>query len=324
LTDRRAFIGKVAAGLLSPLTVVLAQTPARVPRIGILGNSESSAWDGFRQGLRDLGYVEGRNLGIEWRWVEGVASRYPALARELVQLKVELIVTSSTPAVLAARQATSSIPIVMANSAHPERIGLVDSLAHPGGNVTGLSSMAPELAGKRIQLLREMLPKASRLATLWNPTNPIEVLGMQEMQAAGAAVGVQIHSVEVRSAEDYPSVFASVLAGRADAMHVFVNPVTSKHAQLIVDFALANRLPSSYDVALFVEAGGLWSYGASFDDMFRRAAGYVDKILRGARPGELPIQQPTAFEFVINLKTAKSIGLTVPNALLLRTDRVIQ
>jgi ABC-type uncharacterized transport system substrate-binding protein len=324
VTDRRAFIGKVAAGLLAPLATVFAQAPAGMPRIGVLASSDGSAWDGFRQGLRDLGYVEGRNLGIEWRWVQGDVSRYPAYAKELVQSKVEVIVTSSTPASLAAKQATSSIPIVMANSAHPERIGLVDSLAHPGGNVTGLSNMAPELAGKRMQLLREMLPKASRLATLWNPTNPIEALGLHELQAAGAVLGVQIQSVEVRSAEDYPSAFAAVLEGRADALHAFVNPVNSRHAQLIIDFALANRLPSSYDVALFVEAGGLWSYGASFDDMFRRAAGYVDKILRGARPGELPIQQPTTFDFVINLKAAKSIGLTVPNALLLRADRVIQ
>lgn len=324
MTDRRAFIGKVAAGLLAPLATVFAQAPAGMPRIGVLASSDGSAWDGFRQGLRDLGYVEGRNLGIEWRWVQGDVSRYHAYAKELVQSKVEVIVTSSTPASLAAKQATSSIPIVMANSAHPERIGLVDSLAHPGGNVTGLSNMAPELAGKRMQLLREMLPKASRLATLWNPTNPIEALGLHELQAAGAVLGVQIQSVEVRSTEDYPSAFAAVLEGRADALHAFVNPVNSRHAQLIIDFALANRLPSSYDVALFVEAGGLWSYGASFDDMFRRAAGYVDKILRGARPGELPIQQPTTFDFVINLKTAKSIGLTVPNALLLRADRVIQ
>jgi putative ABC transport system substrate-binding protein len=324
VTGRRSFTGKLAVGLLAPVAVVLAQAPARVPRIGILGNSDGSAWDGFRQGLRDLGYVEGRNLGIEWRWVQGDASRYPSLANELVQLKVDLIVTSSTPAAVAAKKATSSVPIVMSNSAHPERIGLVESLAHPGGNVTGFSSMAPELAGKRIQLLRELVPKASRLATLLNPTNPIEVLGLHELQAAGATVGVQIHSVEVRSVEDYPAAFSAVQAGRADAMHAFVSPVTSKHAQLIADFALVNRLPSSYDVSLFVEAGGLWSYGASFNDMYRRAAGYVDKILRGARPGELPIQQPTTFEFVINLKTAKTLGITVSSAVLLRADRVIE
>jgi putative ABC transport system substrate-binding protein len=246
------------------------------------------------------------------------------MAKELVQMKVDLIVTSSTPAALAALQATSSIPIVMAISAYPERIGLVDSLAHPGGNVTGLSNMAPELAGKRLQLFKEMLPKASRFALVWNPTNPIEAMGLKELQAAGTVVGVQIQSVEVRATEDYSAAFAAVLAGHADAMGVAVNPVNSKNAQLIADFALKNQLPSSYDVALFVEVGGLWSYGASFIDLYQRAAGYVDKILKGARAGEMPIQQPTTFEFVINLKTAKAIGLTVPNSLLLRADRVIQ
>jgi putative tryptophan/tyrosine transport system substrate-binding protein len=324
MTDRRAFIGNVAVGLLAPPAVALAQTLAKPARIGILGSSDGTAWDGFRQGLRDLGYVEGRNLAIEWRWVQGDANRYPAMAKELVQMKVDLIVTSSTPAALAALQATSSIPIVMAISAYPERIGLVDSLAHPGGNVTGLSNMAPELAGKRLQLFKEMLPKASRFALVWNPTNPIEAMGLKELQAAGTVVGVQIQSVEVRATEDYSAAFAAVLAGHADAMGVAVNPVNSKNAQLIADFALKNQLPSSYDVALFVEVGGLWSYGASFIDLYQRAAGYVDKILKGARAGEMPIQQPTTFEFVINLKTAKAIGLTVPNSLLLRADRVIQ
>lgn len=324
MKDRRAFISHVAMGLLGSPAVAFAQTAAKVPRIGILASSDGTPWDGFRQGLRDLGYVEGRNLAIEWRWVQGDATRYPAVAKELALLKVDVIVTSSTPAAVAAKQATSSIPIVMAISAYPERIGLVDSLAHPGGNVTGLSNMAPELAGKRLQLFKEMQPKASRFAMVWNPTNPIEAMALRELEAAGPMVGAQIQSVEVRAVEDYPAAFAAVLAGHADSMGVTVNPVNSRNAQLIIDFALKSRLPSSYDVAQFVEAGGLWSYGASFIDLFRRAAGYVDKILKGASVGEMPIQQPTTFELVINLKTAKAIGLAVPNSVLVRADRVIQ
>ena len=324
MTDRRTFIGNVAAGLLACPAITLAQQPAKIPRIGILANSDGPAWDAFRQAMRDLGYVEGRNLAVDWRWAEGNTGRFPALAQELVQLKVDLIATVSTPAALAAKQATGSIPIVMVVSAYPERLGLVDSLARPGGNVTGFSNILPELAGKHMQLHKEMVPRTSRYAVLWNPTNPLEAIGFRGVLAAASALDMQVQSIEVRSPDDYPAAFAAVTAGRADALGVVGNPLNSKNAQLIVDFALKNRLPSNYDWPFFVDLGGLWSFGPSLVDMFRRAAGYVDKILKGAKPGDLPVQLPTTFEFVINLKTAAALGLNVPNSLLLRADRVIQ
>jgi putative tryptophan/tyrosine transport system substrate-binding protein len=324
VTDRRAFIGSVAAGLVLSPGSTFAQQPVKLPRIGVLGNTDGTAWDGFRRGLSELGYVDGRNVTMEWRWADGKADRYPALAAELVQFKVDLIVTSSTPATLAAKQATSSIPILMLNSAYPDKIGLVESLARPGGNITGFSNVGPELAGKKQQLLKEMVPKVSRLALFWNPANPIEAMGLRDAQAAAAVVGLEIQSIEVRALEDYPVAFAAVTAGRADALHASVNPVNSRNYQLILDFAVKNRMPSSFDERLFVVAGGLFSYGSSFADTYQRAATYADKILKGAKPADMPIQQPTKFEFVINLKTAKALGLTIPQSLLLRADEVIQ
>lgn len=324
MADRRAFIGHVAASLLVAPVTTFAQQPAKGPRIGVLANSESAAWNAFRQGLRELGYFDGRNVTMEWRWAEGKADRYPALAIELVQLKVDLIVTSSTPATLAAKQATSSIPILMLNSAYPDKIGLVESLARPGGNITGFSNVAPELAGKKQQLLKEMVPTVSRMALLLNPANPIEVMGLRDMQAAAAVIGLEILPIDVRGPEDYPPGFAAVTAGRANALHANVNPVNSRNYQLVVDFALKNRLPSSFEERGFVVAGGLFSYGSSFTDTYQRSAIYVDKILKGAKPAEMPIQQPTKFEFVINQKTAKALGLTIPQTLLLHADEVIE
>ena len=271
-----------------------------------------------------MGYVDGRNVTMEWRWADGKADRYPALAAELVQLKADLIVTSSTPATLAAKQLTSSIPILMLNSAYPDKIGLVESLARPGGNITGFSNVGPELAGKRQQLLKEMVPKVSRVALLWNPANPLEVMGLRDMQAAAAVVGLEILSIEVRGPEDYPAAFSAVTAGGADALHAFVNPVNSRNYQLIIDFAVKNRLPSSFDEKGFVVAGGLFSYGSSFIDTYQRAATYADKILKGAKPADMPIQQPMKFEFVINLKTAKALGLPISQSLLLRANEIIQ
>jgi putative ABC transport system substrate-binding protein len=324
VTDRRAFIGGVAGGLLASPLVTFAQQRTNPARIGILGSTYSTPWDGFRRGLRELGYVEGRNITLEWRWAEGRADRFPELATELIDMKVDLIVTSGTQAALAAKQATSSIPIVMAISSYPEKMGLADSLARPGGNITGFSSIAPELIGKRLELLKAIAPKVSRVAVLWNPGNRIETFGFRELLAGASVVGVEIRSVEVRTPDDYPAAFASVTAGGADALHAIGNPVNFKHPQLIADFALRNLLPSSFDEKLFVETGGLLAYGPSFIDLHQRAAGYVDKILKGAQPGDLPIQQPTKFEFVINLKTAKALGLTVPRSLLLLADEVIQ
>ncbi|KWT68507.1 MULTISPECIES: ABC transporter substrate-binding protein [unclassified Variovorax] len=323
-TNRRAFIASAAGGLLTLPIVGFAQQGTKLPRIGILGSTYGPAWDGFRRGLRELGYVEGRNITLEWRWAEGKPDRFPGLATGLAESKVDLIVTSSTQAALAAKQATGSIPIVMAISSYPEKLGLADSLAHPGGNITGFSNIAPELIGKRLELLKAIAPKVSRVAVLWNPANRIEPYGFREMLAGASVVGVEIQSIEVRTPDDYPAAFTAVTASRADALHAFGNPVNFRHPQLIADFALRNQLPSSYDEKLFVEAGGLLAYGPSFIDLYQRAAGYVDKILKGAQPGDLPIQQPTKFEFVINSRTASALGLTIPRSLLLLADEVIQ
>jgi len=322
--DRRGFIGTLASGLLAAPLGTFAQQPAKVSRIGVLGNIESPPWDGFRRGLRELGYVDGRNVTIEWRWSEGMTDRIPGLALELVQLKLDIIVVSSHEAVLAFKQAKSTMPIVMATSSNPDQVGLVESLAHPGGNVTGLSNVAPDLGGKRFQLLKEIAPKVSRVAVLWNPANPIEPLGFRETLRVGAAAGVEIQSIEVRTPDDYPTAFANVVASRADALHAFGSPINFKHRQLIADFALKSRLPGSFEERLFVEAGGLFSYAASLIELYRRAATYVDKILKGAKPADLPVEQPTKFELVINLKTAKALSLTIPQSVLLRADEVIQ
>jgi putative ABC transport system substrate-binding protein len=324
VTDRRAFIGGVAGGLLASPLVTFAQQHTKLRRIGILDSIYGTPWDAFRRVLRELGYVEGRDITMEWRWAEGKADRFPELATELVELKVDLIVTASTQAALAAKQATSSIPIVMAASSYPERMGLAESLAHPGGNITGFSNIAPELNGKRLELLKAIASKVSRVAVLWNPASRIEQYGFQEMLARAAVVGVEIQSIEVRTPDDYPAAFATVTASRAEAFHAFGNPVNFMHRQLIADFALRNVLPSSYDAKVFVGSGGLLSYGPSFIDLFQRAASYVDKILKGARPGDLPIQLPTKFEFVINSKTAKALGLTIARSLLVLADEVIQ
>ena len=324
MADRREFIGSVAGSVLAASFSAIAQPSTRLPRIGILANYEAPQWDGFRSGLRELGYVEGRTILIEWRWAEGRVDRYPAQASELVQAKVDLIVTSGTPAALAAKQATGSIPIVMAISAYPERLGLAESLSHPGGNITGLSHAGSEVTGKRLQLLKQLAPKTLRIVVLGNATSPIEVLAFRETQAAAAALGLEVQKIDARTLDDHAAAFAAVTASRADAMHVVGNPANFKNAQAIANFALRSRLPSSYEERAFALAGGLISYAASFPDLYFRAATYVDKILKGAKPGELPIQHPTKFELVVNLKTATALGLTIPPPLLLQADEVIQ
>lgn len=324
MIDRRTFIGTLASGLLALPCATFAQQPTRLYRIGVLGGSDGAPWQSFSQGLRKLGYVDGRNVTLEWRWVEGRADRFPALADELVQSKVDIIVAGGTQAVRAAKEATSTIPIVMAVSAYPDKIGLVASLARPGGNVTGLSNVSPELMGKRFQLLKEIAPKVSRVAVLWNPASPVEPNGFREALAAAPTAGVVVQSIEVRTPDDYAAAFASMTGSRVDALFPFGNPVNFKYLQPIVDYALKNRLPSLYDERLFVESGGLLSYGPNFIDLFRRAATYVDKILKGAKAGDLPVEQPIKIELMINLKTAAALGLTIPQSLLLRADEVIQ
>jgi ABC-type uncharacterized transport system substrate-binding protein len=324
MMKRAALTVVLALGLLATPLAAEAQQAMKVYRIGVLGNENNPPWDGFRRGLRDLGYVDGRNLSMEWRWSEGKPDRFPALAMELVALRPDVIVASGTQGVRAAMEATSAIPIVMTTSSYPEKIGLVKSLSRPGGNVTGLSNVGPELSGKKLELLKEIAPKVSRVAVLWNPTSAVEPLAFQELLTAAPAVSVQIQSVEVRSPDDFSAAFAAVSSSRVHAMLALGNPINFKGRQLIADFALRNRLPSIYDERLFVDAGGLMSYAPSFTDSFRRAATYVDKILKGAKPADLPVEQPTKFELVINARTAKILGLTIPQSVLLRADEIIQ
>jgi len=323
VADRREFIGSVAGCMLAVPFAAAAQPSAKLPRIGILANYEGSSWDGFRRGMRELGYVDGRTIAMHWRFADGKIDRYPALASELVEAKVDLIVTSGTPAALAAKKATASIPIVMTISAFPEKVGLVESLSHPGGNITGFSHAAPEVTGKRLQLLKQLAPKTVRIVVLGNAASPIDVLAIREIQTAAAALGIELQRIDARTPDDHAAAFAAVTASGVDAMHVVGNPANFKNAQAIADFALRSRLPSSYEEREFALVGGLISYAASYPDLYLRAATYVDKILKGAKPGELPVQHPTKFELVINLKTATALGLAIPPPLLLQADEVI-
>ena len=324
MMKRAALTVVLALGLLAAPLTAEAQQAVKVYRLGILGNENNPPWDGFRQGLLDLGYVDGRNLSMEWRWSEGKPDRLPALAIELVALRPDVIVASGTQAVRAAMEATSAIPIVMTTSSYPEKIGLVRSLSRPGGNVTGLSNVGPELSGTKLELVKQIAPRVSRVAVLWNPASTVEPLALQELLTAAAAVRVEIQSVEVRSPADFSAAFAAVSSSHVHALLALGNPINFRGRQLIADFALRNRLASIFDERLFVEAGGLVSYAPSFTDLFRRAATYVDKILKGAKPADLPVEQPTKFELVINLKTGKILGLTIPHSVLLRADEIIQ
>ncbi|MBI4489227.1 MAG: ABC transporter substrate-binding protein [Deltaproteobacteria bacterium] len=311
---------------LLPAGLIEAQQTKKVPRIGLLNPSSSTVAstrvDSFRQGLRELGYIEGKNVFIEARYAEAKQDRLPNLATELVQLKVDVIVTATTPGVLAAKKATSTIPIVFAGVGDPVRAGVISSLARPSGNITGLSILSPELEGKRLELLKEMFPKTTRVAYLWNPGAP--GAGLTGMQAAAPALGLQLQSMEVRSPNDFDSAFEAVLKKRAEAITAAAHPIIDIHRKRIVDFAAKNRLPAIYTGSEYVDAGGLMFYGVSFPDLYRRAATYVDKILKGAKPADLPVEQPTKFELIINLKTAKQIGLTIPPNVLARANKVIK
>jgi putative tryptophan/tyrosine transport system substrate-binding protein len=305
-----------------------AQQPGKIPRIGILPPGPISErvhlWDAFRQGLRELGYTEGQNIVIETRHAAMRPALLPDLAANLVLSKVDVIVAAGDPAIYAARYATTTIPIVMVAGADPVGSGLVTSLARPGGNLTGLSALSPELSGKRLQLLTEALPGASRVAVLWNPADPAKALDVRETQAAGQALGVRLQLLEVREPEEFESAFAAMARDRAEALITLGDPLTVSHRMRIVDLAAKSRLPTMYDVREFVEAGGLMAYGPSLADLFRRAAAYVDKILKGGKPGTLPVEQPMKFELIINIKTAKALGLTIPQSVLFLADQVIQ
>jgi putative ABC transport system substrate-binding protein len=326
VTTRRAFIGALAGGLAAPLAAG-AQQPAKVAR-GFLGTGSpaltANQLEAFQQGLRDLGYVEGRNIAIEYRWARGRVERFPDLAVELVGLKVDVIVASSSPAALAAKNATRTIPIVFANAADPVDSGLVAGIARPGGNVTGLSLLAPEIVARQMQLLKEAVPKASRVAVLSNPGNSYTALLVKETEAAARSLGVRVQLLAVRGADAFDSAFSAVTKERPGALFVLFDPLFFAHQTRIAEFANKNRLPAMYPHREQAETGGLMAYGPDLRDNFRRAATYVDKILKGAKPADLPVEQPTKFELVINLKTAKALGLTIPPSLLQRADEVIQ
>jgi putative tryptophan/tyrosine transport system substrate-binding protein len=327
--DRRAFISGSTLALLAAPLAVEAQQADKMARIGWLAVNLAAfphVREAFLQGLRDLGHVEGRNVVIEYRSAEGKSERLPALAAELVALKVDVIVAPSTPEALAAKQATRTLPIVFAVAADPVASGLVTGLAQPGGNVTGLSILAPELIGKRLEQLTQAVPGVSRVAVLWQPG----ALGkrtdndmLKEAEVAARALGVRLQFVEARGPADFDRAFSDMTRARAGALIVLPSPIFSERRHL-VDLAAKNRLPAVYTWREYVDAGGLMSYGPDLADMLRRAATYVDKILKGAKPADLPIEQPTKFELVINLKTAKALGLTIPQSLLQRADQVIE
>jgi len=325
-------MNKQIAGLVVAIIILLSVNPAdaqqakKVPRIGFLRSSDypSAYMEAFKQGLRDLGYVEGQNIAIEYRYAEGKAERYRDLATELVRLKVDvMVVGGGVGATSAAMQATNTIPIVMAHASDPVGAGLVTSLARPGGNVTGLSSVSLDLTGKRLELLKETLPKVSRIAVLYQPT-PNKLAEFKETETAAQSLGVQLQSLEVQSPNDFEAALKAATQKRSGAVLVLQSGITDTHRKRIVELATKNGIPTMLADSERMDSGGLMSYGPNYPDMWRRAATYVDKILKGAKPADLPVEQPMKFEFVINLKTAKQIGLTIPPNVLVRADKVIK
>jgi ABC-type uncharacterized transport system substrate-binding protein len=324
---RREFVILLGGGAAGAWPLAAwAQQPGKLPTIGFLAANpsiESQRVAAFVQRLRELGWIDGRNLLIEYRWAEGRNERYAENAGELVRLKVDVIVTIATPPTVAAKQATAVIPIVFAAASDPVGTGLVASLARPGGNVTGLSNQISDAGGKKIELLREVVPGLRRLAILANVGNPASVLDMGEAEATARTLGLDVTTSEIRRAEDISPAFDE-LRGRADALYVCVDPLVNTHRIRVNTLALAARLPTMHGLREYVEAGGLMSYGPNLPDLLRRAADYVDKILRGVNPGDIPVEQPTKFDLIINLTTAKALGLEVPPTLLARADEVIE
>jgi putative ABC transport system substrate-binding protein len=317
----------LSATLFALSMSVQAQQPGKVPRIGFLasfGSGPDPRSKAFQQGLRELGYIEGKNIVVEYRYAEGSSDQLTEFAAEFVRLKVDVIVTGSTIAVRAAKKLTETIPVVMTGTGDPVGTGLVASLSRPGGNVTGLSSVGPELNTKRLELLKETVVGASRVAVLFNGANPSNVAALKEVEIAARALGVQIQSSDVRDANSFERAFDTATRQRANAVLVQRDPLNNSYPTQIVALAAKHKLPGMYPEIQFVNAGGLMSYGVSTVDLYRRATVYVDKILKGAKPADLPVEQPTKFEFIINLKAAKQIGLTIPPNVLARADRVIR
>ena len=327
-TTRRWFVSSVPVALLGAPLVAAAQSPAKHPRIGYVG-AGSPATAGhharaFVEGLRDHGYVDGQNIAIEYRWAEGKLERLPGLVTDLIRVRVDVLVSSAAPAIRAAKERTSTMPIVMAGVTDPVGLGFVASLGRPGGNITGLAHLSQDLAGKKLELLKEVVPGLLRVAILWNPNHPGQPRAFKDTQVAAQALQVKLVSVEARNREELEASLSALGKERPQALLEVTDPLTFANRALITEVAARHRLPAMYGFKEFIEAGGLMSYGANFADLFRRAATYVDKILKGAKPGDLPVEQPSKFELAINLKTAKALGLTIPPALLLRADQVIE
>jgi putative tryptophan/tyrosine transport system substrate-binding protein len=326
---KKKIIGLTLCAFLFALSLpVGAQQPTKIPRIGFLAGTQpaivAARVAAFRQGLRELGYVEGKNIVVEYRYAEGKADRERELAAELVRLKVDVIVAAGPTVTRAAKEATVTIPIVFAQDGDPVASGFVASLARPGGNITGLSSLAPELSGKRLELLKEIVPKLSRVTVIGNSTEPGNAQLLKEMELAAGALNVKLQYLDVLDSKDIEPAFRAAAKGRADGVVMLGSAVFNTHRIQIVELAVKSRLPGTYTRPEYVEDGGLMTYGPSINDLFRRAATYVDKILKGAKPAELPVEQPKKFELIINLKAAKQIGVTIPPNLLARADKVIR
>ena len=310
------------------ISVAQAQQPTKIPRIGYLIaiplSANSARMEALRQGLRELGYIEGKSIAIEWRSANGNLDRIPALAAELIRLNVDIIVSAGPAVTRATKEATATIPIIMAQDTDPVGNGFIASLARPGGNITGLSILAPEISGKQLELLKEIVPRLSRVAVFGTSTNPGNTQQLKETEFVARAFGVKLQHLDVRDPNDVETAFRAASKGRANAALVLGGAVLNSNRRQVVDLAIKGRLPAIYNESAFVEIGGLTTYGVSFTDLHRRAATYVDKILKGRTPADLPVEQPIKFEFIVNLKAAKQIGLTIPPNVLVRADRVIR
>jgi len=325
--DRRALLLNSGAAIVAAPLAARSQAAANSPRVGFLfygAPGRSPEIDAFRQGLRELGYVDGQNITVEYRFAGGQLERLPALAAELVRLKVNVIVTPGTPASMAAKKATSTLPIVFAGVADAVGAGLIASLARPGGNATGLTSISAALGGKRLELLKAVAPKATRVAVLYNRADQSNVLVLTELQEPARALGLTLQPLAVREPGEFEGAFASMSRDRAQALFVAAGVLTTEHRKSLVALAARSRIPAMWGERQFVEAGGLMSYAVDFYDEIRRSATYVEKILKGTQPSDLPVEQPTTFELVINLKTAKALGLSIPPSLLSRADQIIE
>ena len=321
--DRRAFITTVCGSIVATPLAAEAQQPPKVPRIGVL-EANPGFEKPFHDGLNQFGYMEGKNIFLEWRWAHARAERFPELAADLVRLKVEVIVATNNPAVAAAQKATKTIPIVMVLATDPVGLRFVASLARPAGNITGLTIQSPELAGKRLQLLKEAVPHLTRVAVLWDPAEPGRHELVKDTEAASPKLGLQLQTMGVRSRSEIGSAFTTMTREGVGAVIVYGSSLLYAHRATIAELALKSRLPAMCPGPEWVAAGFVMTYSASFNDMFRRAPYFVDRLLKGAKPGDLPVEQPTKFELVINVKTAKALGLTIPQSILVRADQVIQ